>query len=136
MKSHVFLDDLRKPWGVRWHLVKTAQECVSILENEDVEHLSLDHDLAAEHYERDHFKNGPDEHDSIPETLDGSGHDVVRFMVRSGRWPTKTLIIHTMNPMGRERMLAMAKHHAPEGLRILWIIPGTADAVERVESET
>ncbi|MDO7487397.1 cyclic-phosphate processing receiver domain-containing protein [Peribacillus sp. NPDC096622] len=43
-KISVFLDDYRKaPDG--YVLVETIDECIELLQNFDIEHLSLDHDL-------------------------------------------------------------------------------------------
>jgi hypothetical protein len=43
-KISVFLDDIRKaPDG--YVLTETIDECLNLLKNHDIEHLSLDHDL-------------------------------------------------------------------------------------------
>lgn len=93
--SRVYLDDCRKaPFG--WELVKTAADCIARLEGGDVSELSLDHDLAFEHYSG---------------ALDSrTGYAVVLWLenrVRedpSFRMPHVTL--HTMNPVGRDHMAA------------------------------
>ena len=44
MKSRVFLDDYREaPDG--YVLAQNIDECIELLQNFDIEHLSLDHDL-------------------------------------------------------------------------------------------
>ncbi len=105
MKTFLFLDDLRGPWGPEWHLVKTHDECIEALKEGGVEHLSLDHDLAELHYGGE-LGN------------ERTGYHVVLWMAEFNVWPTKSLIIHTMNPAGRERMLKTAQRYAPETLEI------------------
>jgi hypothetical protein len=104
----LYLDDLRcPPFG--WDLVRTADECIAVLESGKVEELSLDHDLADEHY-------------ASGEPLDGyrekTGMSVVDWMVETGTWPT-VVYIHTLNPVGRGRMLAAVQRHAPEHVRCI-----------------
>ena len=119
MKTFVFLDDLRKPWGPEWHLVKTADECIEVLKQGGVEHLSLDHDLAEEHYT---------DQDGV-EHSEKTGYHVVLWMAENNVWPSKTLIIHTMNSIGRTRMLQTAQRYAPAGLQIAVKIPTKMDGV-------
>jgi hypothetical protein len=110
VKTFLFLDDLRRPWGPEWHHVKTYDECITAIDEGGVEHLSLDHDLSELHY------NGE-------LGSEKTGYHVVLWMAEFNKWPSKTLIIHTMNPSGRDRMLQTAKRYAPEGLEISVQIP-------------
>lgn len=112
MNKSVFLDDLRKPWGPEWLLVKTYDECIDVLKEGRIDHLSLDHDLSELHY------GG---------SLDDekTGYHVILWMAENERWPSKSLTIHTMNPVGRQRMLQVAKRYAPEGLIIDVRIPAS-----------
>jgi hypothetical protein len=50
-KISVFLDDYRKP-PEGYVLVETIDECLVLLRNYEIEHLSLDHDLVS------HTRNG------------------------------------------------------------------------------
>ena len=100
----VYLDDERKtPDG--WHRTYTAAETIALLETGTVEELSLDHDLAFEHYAGEE---------------DGkTGYAVVAWLEsRVNEDPAFRMPIvrlHTMNPVGRANMAA--------GLdRIRWII--------------
>src|SRR5579863_10016835 len=100
----LYLDDLRlPPFG--WELVKTADACIETLSSGGVEELSLDHDLAAEHYET----NLQNESGYREKT----GYSVVEWMVKNNVWPDR-IIVHTMNPVGRERMVATIRRYAPE----------------------
>jgi len=86
MSRRVWLDDIRKkPFGFDvW--VNTADEAIAALAVGDVELISLDHDLAAEHY--------PDAGGGYGEgSLDRSrfrektGYDVVLWMAEHNVWP-------------------------------------------------
>ena len=74
-----------------WIHVKTAQEAIDILENNEVESISLDNDLG----------------DNVPE-----GYTVLDFIeerfVEFNILPPKVLI-HTANPVARKRMLLTLK---------------------------
>lgn len=105
MKTFVFLDDMRGPWGPEWHLVKTYDECIEALKTGTVEHLSLDHDLSEQHY------NGELGNEK-------TGYHVVLWMAENSVWPSRTLIVHTMNPAGRERMMKTASRYAPDHVRV------------------
>lgn len=94
---YVYLDDERKtPEGyVRTY---TPKETIEILKTQQVEHLSLDHDL------------GDDENI-------GTGYDVLVWLeesVFSGEYYEKYgfnvpwIDIHSMNPVGKERMQKLA----------------------------
>jgi hypothetical protein len=107
----IFLDDERTtPEG--WHRTFTAQETIKLLENGNVTHLSLDHDL------------GPAEA--------GTGYDVVCFIeqkvIESGFNQTNPFIppvmsIHSANPVGRQKMqlaIQMIYHHFKVTQPSLW----------------
>ena len=122
MSKLVFLDDEREPWDPEWMLVKTYDECVQVLSQGNVEHLSLDHDLSNEHYNGD---LGDEK----------TGYHVVLWMAENGIWPTKTLIVHTMNPAGRERMVRTAERFAPEHLEIRVLVPVRGEDGDYLASE-
>lgn len=81
----IYLDDERKA-PVGWTKVSTPQETIELLENYDVEELSLDHDLGIEE----------------------TGYDVVLWLeekvVMEGYIPP-VIKVHSSNPAGRDRML-------------------------------
>ena len=112
----LWLDDVRKPpWGYDlW--AKTYEECVAMLESHPVAHVSLDHDLALEHYTAAASTGymGTD----IPRAsfTKKTGYDVLIWMKDSGRWPAEVLV-HTLNETGRRDMLALLQRHAPKRVR-------------------
>ena len=85
----LYVDDVRlAPEG--WILARTAPEAIEILENNQVIHLSLDHDLGKEK------KNG-------------TGYDVLIWIERKAAQGVLSFIpyitIHTSNPSARKKML-------------------------------
>lgn len=86
----LYLDDLR-PVPEGWELVKTAKEAINFLKNNDVEIVSLDHDL------------GPDE------AVVGTGYDVLLWIeeqVVCNNYVPPTIYIHTANPSAEIKMRA------------------------------
>lgn len=80
-KISVFLDDYRKaPDG--YVLVETIDECLELLKNFDIEHLSLDHDL-------------------LNKTRNGSM--LVQMMVKEKLFANR-ITIHSANSVGGKAM--------------------------------
>lgn len=83
----LFLDDIRNPPDDSWVVVRTAEECMRILQTEKVELCSLDHDLG----------------ENVP-----TGYDVLAWFeecIYSGYpFHIPRFIVHSANPVGRERM--------------------------------
>ena len=83
---NLYVDDLRDcPKG--FQIARTLQDAVHLLENYDVNILSLDHDL------------GEDGHKNLLPT----GYDLVKYMCENGLRANK-IYIHTDNNVGRENM--------------------------------
>jgi hypothetical protein len=84
----LFLDDVRDaPEG--WRLVRTVDECIRLLLENVIEEISLDHDLGSDN-------TGP------------TGMSVIEWIEdeQSRGWTIPRVIsVHSMNPVGRERML-------------------------------
>lgn len=89
----IWLDDERAvPEGENWHLVKTAEAAIDLLEEHKhtnlVEVISLDHDLG---------------------TI-ATGYDVLAWIERRVSWDNNyvvpIMLIHTSNIPGGKRMLA------------------------------
>jgi hypothetical protein len=86
MGIKVYLDDLR-PCPDGWVYVQTAWDAIKLLKNNDVDEISLDHDL------------GP--HEKV-----GCGYNVACFIEEqavAGKKPPITHI-HSSNPVGRKNM--------------------------------
>jgi hypothetical protein len=100
----IYLDDAR-PCPVGWTLAKTADEAIALIskakEEGTLEAVSLDHDLAPEHYEP---SSGYSVAPAPPATK--TGFDVALWIVENRAWP-KLVVLHSMNPVGRERMFRL-----------------------------
>jgi hypothetical protein len=99
---NLWLDDVRKcPFIGNWKTAKNFDEAVKIMQENEIEEAWLDHDLAYEHY--GHVK--PEEY------TEKTGYDFVLWMKENNRWPTKLCIVHSLNPVGSERMCEVIAEH-------------------------
>jgi hypothetical protein len=90
----LFLDDCRKPHQcgcLGWTHAKTADEAIRLLATGKVEECDLDFDLTEKR------SCGID---------DGSltGLDVLNWMEANNVWPPLGTRVHSLNPVGRQRM--------------------------------
>ncbi len=102
-KIYLWLDDLRpaptfRDSGVDWLWVKTAQEAIDVLRDNEVIFASLDHDLSDEHYNGDYTKHN-------------TGLDVLDFLEEFGHWPEDGIRIHTMNTSRKPIMLLIVERY-------------------------
>ncbi|MFC0214693.1 cyclic-phosphate processing receiver domain-containing protein [Paenibacillus chartarius] len=81
---HVYLDDLR-PCPAGFTLARSAEECILLLKECEVDILSLDYDLGW------HAPNAS---------------DIVQWMIAEARYPRR-LYFHTSSSAGRDRMIAL-----------------------------
>jgi hypothetical protein len=94
---NLWLDDIRPPLiGYVW--AKTAKEAIAYLSTGTVQRASLDHDL------------------SIEATLGNwrneiTGYDVVLWMEKNNVWPKNGVAVHSLNPVGKERMMVVINNH-------------------------
>lgn len=104
----LWLDDMR-PCPTGWIHVKTDREAREYLKTGNVAAASLDHDLGAcddclkgmsaeEWLDKNQFQSMPHcEHF-------GTGYTLVCWMEETGHWPLTKPLVHSRNPVGRERM--------------------------------
>jgi hypothetical protein len=90
----LWLDDIRPPRipGAVW--VKTADEAIAALKTGKVEYASLDHDLSI------------DAVFGVLQEGEKTGYDVVLWMEENGVFPPDGVGVHSMNPVGKARMIA------------------------------
>lgn len=106
----LWLDDVREPWKHGFILcewARTADEAIELLKKGDITLASLDHDLAPEHYVA-----GTGTHDSCG---DNCGCAVVKWMEANNVWPKNGVVVHSMNPAGRQRMQQVIDRHYRPG---------------------
>ena len=87
---NIYLDDYR-PCPSGFVLAKNVEECIALLEQAEVEILSLDYDLGW----------------GQPTAI-----EVVHYIVENKRFP-KTVYLHTSSPSGRMQMYQLLAKHAP-----------------------
>jgi hypothetical protein len=93
---HVYLDDMRLcPQG--FTLAKNVDECLLLLQEFDVDILSLDHDLGW--------------------TTSQTGMDVVIWLIQQRKFP-KVIYIHTSSPSACTAMYQMLFTAKPEGMSL------------------
>jgi hypothetical protein len=84
----VYLDDKHSPVIPEWEWVRTVKAFTDLMAAGDVQHISLDFNLSC--------------------TDSGhSGLDAVRWMPRTGTWPTASVQLHTGDYQGRKQMAAL-----------------------------
>ncbi|MDR6549682.1 cyclic-phosphate processing receiver domain-containing protein [Paenibacillus qinlingensis] len=91
---HVYLDDSR-PCPQGFVLAKDAVECITLLEEYEVDILSLDHDLGWMSKQ--------------------TGMDVVHWLISGRKFP-KTIYIHTSSPSACTQMYQMLYAAKPEDM--------------------
>jgi hypothetical protein len=102
MTCRLWLDDVRNPheYGyIGWHWVKTYDEAIAVLETGCVTEASLDHDLS---FDASMGLQPPDEK---------TGYHVVCWMEQHNVWPSGGVKVHSMNPVGKRRMLDVIKRY-------------------------
>ena len=89
MKIYLDDDDMNRPTPIGYVRTHTAQETIDLLSNNEVESISLDHDLG-------------------DEELCGNGYQVMLWIEREVAMndyiPPETIEFHTANPIGRLKM--------------------------------
>ncbi|MCE5172084.1 cell division protein FtsJ [Paenibacillus profundus] len=109
---HVYLDDWRRcPDG--FVLARNMEECLLLLEHEEVGILSLDHDLGMG---------------------EPTGTELVREIVRRGLYPKQEIYLHTSSAIGRQRMYQMLYENKPEQVALA-NGPMTPDVLARVKRD-
>jgi hypothetical protein len=89
---HVYLDDLR-PCPKGFTLARTVPECMLLLQECQVDVLSLDHDLGIGSRQ--------------------TGMDVVLWMIRTGHFP-RQIFIHTSSPSACDSMYTALQKAKPD----------------------
>lgn len=103
-------DDMRVP-PEGWEWAKSNEEAKQLLSNNDVQAISMDHDMRPEHYT------------NLGVSMSGSGLDLVKWMIENDKVPPD-ITIHSWNPTGARRMAELLRSH------------GHFPVVERAESMT
>jgi hypothetical protein len=115
----LWLDDVREPWkygfiGSEW--AKNYDEAIAILKTGEVTFASLDHDIGAckectesGAYVGDMKTAETTFYNRCPH--EKSGYDVVCWMEENNVWPKDGVVVHSMNPVGKQRMMQVINKH-------------------------
>jgi len=114
----LYVDDVRKcPDG--WIVARTIEAAKEALTLGHVRRLSLDHDMGA--CDNCIAKGEHIGDMATPETTFlnwckhvEDGTKLVYWMIETNTWPQEMPTVHSMNPCGRERMVAMIQRYWPE----------------------
>ncbi len=109
MASRLWLDDRRQPpWGYDlW--AKTADQAIAMLEDHEVEHASLDHDLDEAHYEGAGDTSGAIDRSTY---ANKTGYAVIEWMHARGHW-VADITVHTLNGRAADEMMMKLREWAP-----------------------
>lgn len=111
----LYLDDYR-PAPDGWTLAKDIIDAKHLLATGRVEEASLDHDLGAcetcldgktaeQWIVENNYQSAPHcEHV-------GTGYELCVWMADTGWWPQTMPTVHSLNPVGRERMIGVISHY-------------------------
>ena len=100
----LWLDDVRPcPFIGEWKIAKNYDEAVKIMQENEIQEAWLDHDLS-----EDHYVHNEDETYVSPNK---TGYDFVLWMKENNRWPIDVCIVHSLNPVGSERMCDLIAEH-------------------------
>ena len=93
----IYLDDLR-PTPVGWAGCKSVNDAINLIEYigpDAFEALSLDHDLG------DFAGEG------------GDGYKLIDWIAETGNWPQTKPTVHSMNPVGIQRIQGVIDTYGP-----------------------
>jgi len=96
MKLNIYLDDIREiPNHLEglWIPIRTAEDVIYLLKKGVVKDMSLDHDLGKDYFGHERL----------------NGYELLCYMERDNLWPKGKIYVHSANPVGREKMLAVLK---------------------------
>lgn len=122
----LWLDDIR-PAPEGWHHVLTVDEAIQVMSLNNVQRASLDHDLGS--CDGCYAKAGidPRAKNRVEQWLEksaytempncvhlGTGYDLCLWMAEKGIWPAEKPMVHSANPVGRQRMRGVIDRYFPE----------------------
>lgn len=103
----IYVDDARIPTDKDWVLVKNFNEFVDIYNKHknEIEIVSLDHDLASEHYVSSEYWYDYEKSKKYQESLvhtEKTGYDIAKYIVEQWLKGDKVfqVFIHSYNPVG------------------------------------
>lgn len=119
MGIRIFLDDNREP-PVGWIAARNAEQAMLYLLTQQVDELSLDHDLDAPHCHTCSFSCGLREtgcrHScSCHSNGDVNGFDLLKWIAENNQWPAVKPQVHSANQEQAPKMRAFIEARWPGG---------------------
>lgn len=114
---NLWLDDIRTPPDGSWTWVKTPEDAIYQLLLGHVVFASLDHDLGINPAKLNDFRDGLIKENEAEMT----GYEVVVFMAENNVWPSEGVSVHSMNPIGAQRMLGVVDRYGPYDRPCRWV---------------
>lgn len=107
MGTKLFLDDIRQPPDNTWAVVKNYAEFVSWIETYGCPTiLSMDHDLAFEHYPIENPDDMMAARVPYEKYTEKTGYDCAKWLIDHDLLPD-TVIVHSYNPVGAENIMML-----------------------------
>jgi len=92
---NVYMDDTR-PCPAGFVLARTVDECIALLNECEVDILSLDHDMGWHQ---------------------PTGYEVAKYIVTHGKYP-REIYLHTSSAIGRANMFHLLMRQKPDGVKV------------------
>jgi hypothetical protein len=108
----LWLDDER-PAPEGWTWVKTLEEAKQQLVTGQVEEASLDHDLGLRKIGSKKVKLSDGSIIEEDVTIEENGTHLVDWMAATNHWPKQKPRVHSMNPVGAQRMRQTIERYFP-----------------------
>ena len=138
MKKRIYLDDVRTPKDENWEVVRNYDQFVEIVTNtglENIELISLDHDLG-DTAMNEYFTNvSPNYKLDYSNILEKTGMDCAKWLVE--QWmdgkPVCKVMVHSANAIGSSNMTGYINNYKhisrlPQDCA-RWVVPFTIDTI-------
>jgi len=87
----LYVDDIRTPMSDDWVIARNYKDAIDLIKNNNINIISLDHDLGEAK----------------------SGYDIAKFLVENSI-KIEQINIHTANPVGRDNIKQLIEHYFPD----------------------
>lgn len=107
----LFLDDQRRPYDNTWDVVRNFNAFVEYIQSSGMPNIiSFDHDLDISHYplfESSFGYSEPPKEIPYHEYKEKTGYCCAKWLLENFPNPPKRIMVHTMNPVGRDNILGL-----------------------------
>jgi hypothetical protein len=116
-KYKVYLDDVRTPIDNEWVIARNHDEFVESIQKlglENIEEISLDHDLGESAIAEYYANAKPNNILNYDNILEKTGMDSCKFLVEESietKAPLPQVYVHSSNPVGRVNMMSLINNY-------------------------